>query len=190
MNKDQVIKMRDTLKAGNNWPLMVYIDNTFRIIDESNTLQFTKWDDENGILYNYSLTNPIMEESPSNIGGGISVFATDYEYIQSMEMARLDLNDLKISLEAIGCVSPEWQERIFDRFKSILNPNIVNLYSSDINKAMGVVDGNKALNDNDDYYNGRFTQSFTETRLMADHNAYVEKKIAEEKAAKEESTGE
>ena len=51
----------------------------------------------------------------------------------------------------------------------------------DINKAMGLVDRHKALNDNDDYYAGRYTQSFAETRLMAERNAYAEK-VAAEKA--------
>ena len=174
MEKDQVIKMRDTLKAGKNWPLMVYIDNTFRIIDESNVLQFTKWDDENGILYNYSLTDPCMENSPSNIGGGISVFATGYSNIQCMEVARMNINNLSDSIDSIGCISSEWKERIINRFKAALDPNLVNLSHTDINKAMGIIDGNKALNDNDDYYAGRFMESFAETRLMAGRNKYAE----------------
>lgn len=175
MTKEQVIKMRDTLKAGKNWPLIVYIDNAFRNIDESNVLQFTKWDDENGFLYSYSLTDIIKDNSPSNIGGGVSLFATDYEHIQSMEVAKINIKDLGTSIDALGCISAEWKQRIIDRFNLALNPNLVNLSRSDINKAMGVVDGQKALNDNDDYYAGRYKQSFKETRPMAERNAYAEK---------------
>ena len=47
---------------------------------------------------------------------------------------------------------------------------------------MGLVDGQKALNDDDDYYAGRYKQSFQETRMMAEHNAYAEKVAAEKKA--------
>ena len=139
MDKDQVIKMRDKLKAGKNWPLIVYIDNTFRNIDESNVLQFTKWDDDNGILYSYSLSDPIKDNTPSNIGGGISLFATNYEFIQSMEVARINLNDLGTSIDSLECISSEWKQRIIDRFKIALNPELVNLSNTDINKAMGTV---------------------------------------------------
>lgn len=181
MDKDQVIKMRNTLKAGKNWPLIVYIDNAFRNIDESNVLQFTKWDDENGILYSYSLTDPIKDTSPSNIGDGISLFATFYENIQSMEVARININDLGTSIDALECISDEWKTRIINRFKAAVNPNLVNLNRSDINMAMGLIDNQKALNDNDDYYAGKYAQPFKETRLMAERNAYAEK-VAAEKA--------
>lgn len=181
MEKSQVIKMRDALKAGKNWPVIVYIDNLFKKIDESNALQFTKWDDEKGILYHYSLTDPTLEHSPSNIGGTISLFATDYEMIQAMELAVLKIDDLGESIDSLKCISPEWKERIIQRFALALDPNLVNLSRSDINKSMGLVNGHKALDDRDDYYAGRFAQSFAETRPMADHNEYAEE-VAKEKA--------
>ena len=185
MEKSQVIKMRNALKAGKNLPLIVYIDNLFKKIDESNVFQFTKWDDMNGILYSFSLTDPGLERSPSNIGGTVSIFAVDYEMIQAMEVPRLNDDLLGTAIDSLGCISNEWKQRIIDRFKTALNPNITTLSASDINVAMGVVDGNKALNDNDDYYAGRYKQSFAETRAMADHNAYAEK-VAADKATKKQ----
>lgn len=173
MEKDRVIQMRDKLKAGKNLPLIIYIDNLFKKIDESNVFQFTKWDDENGILYNYSLTDPNLEEYSSNIGGSIEVFATDYEMIQAMAVPRLNLNDLGTSIESLGCISDEWKQRIIDRFKTALDPNTVILSREKINKAMGVVDGHKALDDSVDYYTGKYPQPFAETRIMADHNEYA-----------------
>jgi hypothetical protein len=180
MTKDQVIKMRTKLKAGKNWPLIIYIDNAFRNIDESNTLQFTKWDDEEGILYSYALSDPIKDGSPSNIDAGVALFATDYEMIQSMEVVRINIEDLGDSIDSLGCISDEWKGRIIKRFELALNPNLVNLNRSDINKVMGVIDNQKALNDDDDYYAGRYTQPFKETRTMAERNAYAEK-VAKEK---------
>ena len=187
MTKEQVIKMRDTLKAGRNWPLIIYIDNAFRNIDESNVLQFTKWDDENGFLYSYSISDPLKDHATSNLVGGVSLFATDYENIQSMEVAKISINDLGTSLDSLKSISEEWKQRIINRFSIALNPELVNLNNSDINKAMGVVDGNKAINDNDAYYEGRFTQSFKETRLMAERNAYAEKVASENKATETDS---
>lgn len=179
MEKSQVIKMRNALKAGKNWPVVVYIDNSFRIIDETNVFQFTKWDDENGILYNYSLAHPLLDSSPSNVGGGVSLFATDYENIQSMEVAKINIDDLDASIVSLGCISEDWKDRIVNRFKTALNPELVNLSNMDINKSMGVIDEQKALNDNDDYYNRRFTQPFAETRPMAERNAFAEKQANE-----------
>ena len=179
MEKNRVIEMRNKLKAGKNLPVIVYIDNLFKKIDESNVLEFTKWDDENGILYHYSLPYPGAEDTPSNIGGAVSLFATDYEMIQAMEVPRLNIGDLGLSIDSLDCISSEWKERIIQRFKIALDPNLVNLNRSDINKVMGIVDGQKALNDNDDYYAGRYKQSFAETRAMAERNAYA-KKVAEE----------
>lgn len=187
MEKDQVIKMRNTLKAGKNWPLIVYIDNVFRNIDESNALQFTKWDDDNAILYSYSLSDPLKDNSYSNVNGGVSLFATSYENIQSMEVARININDLGTSIDSLGCITSEWKQRIIDRFELALNPNFVDISRSDINKAMGVIDGYKALNDKDDYYAGRYSQPFVETRLMYERNAYA-KKVADEKEAAEPDT--
>ena len=88
-----------------------------------------------------------------------------------MEVARLTLKTLPESIDSIGCISNEWKSRIIEIFKTALNPDLVNLSARDINKAMGLVNGEKALNDNDDYYNGRFTESFAETRAKAAHNA-------------------
>ena len=54
MENADVIKLRDILRKtgdNNNTPLRVYIDNSFIIIDESNKFEFTKWDDDNGILF-------------------------------------------------------------------------------------------------------------------------------------------
>jgi hypothetical protein len=180
MTKEQVIKMRNALKAGKNLPLIVYIDNAFRNIDETNVLQFTKWDDENGFLYVYSVSDPIKDHSPSNLTGGVSLFATDYECIQSMEVARINIDDLERSIDWLDCISTEWKQRIIERFKLALNPQLTSISSSNINEVMGVTDGNVAMNDNDDYYAGRYTESFAETRAMANRNEYAEKVAKEQ----------
>lgn len=180
MEKSQVIEMRNKLKAGKNLPVIVYIDNLFKKIDESNVLEYTKWDDDNGILYHYSLTDPNLDSSPSNIGGSITLFATDYEMIQAMEVVCLSVDNLSDSIDSLECIGEQFKERIINGFTKALNPNLINLSNRDINKIMGLADGQKALNDNDDYYDGRYTQSFKETRPMAERNAYAAKKAAEE----------
>lgn len=183
METSKVIAVRDALKAGKNLPLTIYIDNAFRIINENNKFQFTKWDDENGVLYNYALTNPNIASSPSNIGGEMSLFAVSYESIQAMEVIRLPFNELPNSIDSLtksgAVISDEWKNIIINRFSKALNPNLVNMSPTDINKASGIIDGQKAVNDNDDYYNHKFTEPFAETRPMAERNEYA-KKVAEE----------
>ena len=179
MDKERVIELRNKLKAGKNLPLIVYIDNAFRIIDEANVLQFTKWDDDNGYLYVYGLTDNNMGRP--DIGDGVSLFAVDYESIQSMEVPRMDISCLEDSIDSIGCIGDEFKKRIVNGIKSALNPNLVNYTRADINKAMMLADNNKAIDDSVDYYTGKYPQPFKETRMMAEHNKYAESIKATEK---------
>ena len=75
MVKDVVISTRTALKAGHNLPIKVYSDNNFVIIDESLPLNFTKWDDENGVLYSFRLTSFDQSRMPTNSDNSISVVA-------------------------------------------------------------------------------------------------------------------
>ena len=43
MDKAEVVKLRDTLKAGMNLPVQVFLDNAYSFVDESNIAQFTIW---------------------------------------------------------------------------------------------------------------------------------------------------
>ena len=82
MERDAVISLREKLKAGKNLPVTVFIDNMFETINEASMYQFTKWDDENAILYSFRLINPVFDKIPSNREQAIRVFAVDYECIQ------------------------------------------------------------------------------------------------------------
>lgn len=166
MDKDVTIKVRNTLKAGKNLPLIVYINNSFRTIDETSVFQFTKWDDDAGILYLYSLVNPITSQIPSNIGGELSLFAVSYDTIEAMEVARLPYSELENSINSLinvggVTISDTYKKHILNMFKTALTNN-PNLTRTDINKAMGIIDGNKALDDGDSYYAGTYKESFKE----------------------------
>ena len=104
--------------------------------------------------------------------------------IQAMEAPTINLEELPNSIDSLNCISSEWKQRIIERFKLALNPDLIAVSRRDINMAMGLVNNQKALNDNDDYYAGRYTQPFKETRLMAERNAYAEK-VAKETATQQ-----
>ena len=93
MDKERVIQMRTALKGNKNLPLTVFLYNAFKFIDESAIGHFTIWDDENGYLYEIAYPEIVADKHPGNIKN-ISIFVTDYEYIQHMSLAKLPLSEL------------------------------------------------------------------------------------------------
>ena len=178
MEAAKVISMRDTLKNGQNFPLIVYINNMYRLIDESATLTFTKWDDTNHVLYVISLADPNITSTPSNFNAELSIFSVDYEVIEAMEIARLPRKYLKSCLDKISengtAIKDEVKQAVIDMFDGACDPTRVNLGPTDMNRIMGVRDGRTAVNDKDDYYEGKFTENYAETRRTADYNKYVD----------------
>lgn len=173
MEINEVILMRDTLKAGKNIPVRVLMDNTHTIIDESNPSQFTKWDDDNGLLYSFRLVDMQGDTCPSNVQKAISVFVVHYASIQAMELPVLPLSGIDTifsSMEATGVtMSDEFKKRIKDTFTMMLETGRAVMTHEDLNKVSG-----SNLDTSDDYYAGRYKQPFKETRLMASRNAYVD----------------
>lgn len=178
MEVAQVIKMRNTLKCEKNLPLRIFLDNNHRTIDERSVLQFTKWDDSNGILYVYHITDMQSMADPSNGDGEITLFAISYEYIQGMELSRLPLSMLSTTLDSLKANGAEikepYRQGIIDMFTKALDKNLVYMTHTNINEAMRVRDGQKALNDNEDYYEGKFTQNFSETLYPNSYNEQVD----------------
>lgn len=182
MTKDEVIKIRTALKHNENAPLRIFIDNSFTIIDESNVFQFTKWDDDNKILYSFRLTDPQSSRTPSNIGNSVAVFAIPYEFIQAIELVVLPaekLDDLFGTLAEAGCtMSDDFKNLIKNTYKEILDPRRYEITPTETKRLLG----DEAANNNDDWYNGKFTESFAETRRYAKRND----KIAETQQNKDE----
>lgn len=174
MTSDQVKSLRNTLKAGKNLPLRVFINNTYTAVDESRVTQFTIWDDKNCILYSYRLTDMQSETLPSNASQAVSLAAIHYDAIEGMELACLPLSDLPKSIEFIKdsgvTISDGFKDRIIKTYNSILNPDRIALSREDINDLTG-----SNLNTKDDYYNGKFTEPFKETVRYRDRNAKIDK---------------
>lgn len=179
MEKNEVIKIRDELKCGKNIPLRIHIDNNFTIIDESHTLQFTKWDDVNGILHSFKLVDiNSTDHNPSDRENAISVFSVTYEMIQAIEAPVFPVDDLDAlfsGLEAGGCTpfGSGFKELIKHTYKYALHPDRYRLSPTDMVNNLG----EGSVSDKDDYYNhpSKFTESFKETIRYAEHN----KKITE-----------
>lgn len=174
MENEQVISLRDTLKAKKNLPLRIFIDNSFQIIDEGNKFQFTKWDDVNGILYSFKMVHLNMDRSPNNKHQAISLFAVPYEIIQAMEVSYLPIEDIATvigSIREAGCVFGEdFEKTIIHTYKEVLAPDRITLTPSDINSILGP----DVVNDKDDYYYNKYVEASKETQRYKDHNDYVE----------------
>ena len=174
MENEQVISLRDTLKAKKNLPLRIFIDNSFQIIDEGNKFQFTKWDDVNGILYSFKMVHLNMDKSPNNKHQAISLFAVPYEVIQSMEISFLPIDEVSNVIDSIrtsGCqFGEDFEKVIIHTFKEVLAPDRITLTPSDINSILGP----NAVNDKDDYYYNKYIESAKETQRYKEHNNYVD----------------
>ena len=174
-NFESVIKMRDGLKGGKNLPVKVYSDNNFVIVDESAAFNYTKWDDENGILYVFRLSDFHQSRVAGNWEEAISVAAINYEFIQVMEVAPMPLKYLDNIVESIKAngvpFSDEFKESIRYTFESALHKDRWRLSPDDVNNIHGVPVKGK---DEDDYYHGKFAEPFKETVRYRDRNQQVE----------------
>lgn len=181
MTKDEVIKLRTALKGGYNLPLRIFIDNSFAIIDESLVLNFTKWDDSNGFLYVFRLLNPQQSTNPSDIASSIQCFATSYEMIQAMETVQLPLNSIDSvfgTMEASGMSIPNQENwnKLKDNMKYAF-AEALGMKPDLTHRELNAMHGSKyATNDKDEYFEGRFTESFKETRDKVEYNEYIKKK--------------
>lgn len=171
MEKTKLIKLRDTLKTVENFPLRIFINNGHSIADESLVTQFTKWDDTNGLLYVFRLIGMQEDNIPNNLHQSISVFVADYEEIQAMEIVRLPLSKIGGCIDGItasGCkISNDFKKRIIDTFEQLLDPNRYRLSPADINRAVSSNELQEtvpnAVNEKDDYYTGKLVESYQET---------------------------
>lgn len=177
-NKEVVIAMRNALKANMNWPVKVYADNIFVIVDESNTAAFTKWDDEMGVIYYFRLADPISAKQVHDAPQVISVTAVKYEFVQAMEVvpfpvAKLDdiMNSITTSSGGVTTFSDKAREKIKHIFEAMTDPNMVEMYPALVNAIHGVTDAKPMAND---YYAGRQTVPFKEISDVSRHNMEVE----------------
>lgn len=177
-NKEVVIAMRNALKANMNWPVKVYADNIFVIVDESNTAAFTKWDDEMGVIYYFRLADPISAKQVHDVPQVISVTAVKYEFVQAMEVvpfpvSKLDdiMNSITTSSGGVTIFSDKTREKIKHIFEAMTDPNMVEMYPALVNAIHGATDARPMAND---YYAGRQTVPFKEISDVRNHNIEVE----------------
>lgn len=158
MIKEEVIKLRTALKGNRNLPLMIHIDSTHTIINESLTTQFTLWDDDNEVLYAFKLVDMQIDTCPSNVGNAISVIVVDYTSIQAIEVPVLPLKYVPDIIEGIKAtgrdVSDDMKNLIINTYDKLLNVNRSDLSHEEFNNLL-----DSKLNSKDDYYNGNFTET-------------------------------
>ena len=173
---ERVVVLRDSLKGDKNLPLLIHSETGNAVISESNLMSFTKWDDDNGILYSFRLKNLTNTQNPSNLSNEIEVIGVPYDHISTIETAHMELKHLDGvfgSMEAHGITFKEgFKDQIKYVFKEALHPNRWGLDHSELNAMHGF----EALNTKDEYYRGRFAESFKETRDTAERNAWVQAK--------------
>ena len=183
-NKEVIIKMRTALKAGRNLPLRVYADNTFVIVDEAAEAAFTKWDDDNGIVYYFRLQNPFDSKGAgAAYSQCISVSAIKYEFIQAMEVAPMPIKHIDEIFNSIDSQTENCKFK--DKFKEQIK-YVFNKYLSSDNIPMGSMVRNAYLGakvhpEMDDYYSGYMYEARKETGSLNDRNAELKKYLESQK---------
>ena len=167
MEKDLVIKLKNILRGDQNYPLRVFIADNVTVVDETSITQVTKWDDENGIIYSFRLPGPTITDIPNNAPKAISITAISYENIQGIEVIRVPVSNLDAIFDKIDAISSTEGETIKKLYNFLLSNDLTNINPSTIAAAMGA-------SAKDDYYNGKYTENFKETRPRANINAYAE----------------
>lgn len=164
--RDVTIAMRDALKGGKNFPLKVYADNDFVIVDESNAYAFTKWDDEKGILFYFRLCGYDKTRVPDNVNQAISVCAINYDFIQAMEVAPLPLDKIDNLFNTMPEMSQAFKDHIVEVFKDAMDPNKVNMLPS----TTAAIHGTRGASANGDEYPRQWVESHAETDALNRRN--------------------
>lgn len=170
MTKEGVIAWRDKLKCGEkNYPLKIYSDNDFAIIDESSPFAFTKWDDTLGVIFYLRLIDPDRIHEPNN-KDAISIASIDYTFIQSMEVAPCYISNgmLDNIMAAIG-VKEELQERIRNVFTRALT-NSKPMTRAEINSLHGA---QNVADTGTNYYGDNFRYPYRETAVIDQYNKSI-----------------
>lgn len=158
MDKERVIKLRTALKGEKNIPLMIHVDNMFRVIDESLQNHIVLWDDANGFLYDFSMSNDIQNTSPSD-NKTVSTFGIDYESIQAIEAPCYTTDDIPKVVNSIiasgansmgNAIPAKAGETLKDIFDKLLSTDTTYKTREGWNKLTG---GN--LDTSVDYYQGK-----------------------------------
>lgn len=172
MEKKDVIKIRDILKAGKNIPVTVHVDNVLVCIDESMPFQFTKWDDANGILYSFRLPNANLA-AEATVDKKICLYATTYEHIQAIELCKVSLDNVEDVIDKIResgiTFSDDFKKYIIGSFENLFNPSF-ELTNKNINLTLG-----SNLDESYDYYNGVYRHFDKETNFADKRNTSAEK---------------
>lgn len=169
MDAVKVKNLREKLRAGQNFPITVNINNNTRLIDESAPGQFTLWDDDNEILYSIFITP--MECDP--LVNSVTVFGVHYELIEGMQLSKLPVDYLPQVLESI-CVSDkiatkEHQDKIVNAMNFLLSTSVKDKTRENVNRFTGA-----NLSTKDDYYNGKLAYSKQETAPTINNHKYVD----------------
>ena len=175
MTVQEVINLRNALRAGHNYPLRINISGNSNPFDESLAMERIIWDDNNGVVYCFRLIDPQMDHLATNHAQAITLVAIDYTAIESMEVVALpikDLDDVFTSIEEYSgaTLAETTKSGIKELFNGILNPNLVNLTRADLDK----IDGPSFTGDKDDYYNGTYAESFKETTRYRKRNEEID----------------
>ena len=184
MTKEDVIRIRDQYKMGMNLPVRVLINNSFIVYDERSLTQYTIWDDEHGVIYSIRLPDPQTDLTGSNRQQQIMVFCNSYDTIEAIEIPTMPLELLPKLIKSMRdngiTISEGFEKHMIYAYGEILHKDRWKLDAEDLRTIYGDASkqegiANATISD-EDYYKGKYAQSFQETVRYRNHNEYIKSK--------------
>ena len=170
MTKQEVVTLRDRLKAGKGFALICTLANGQDLIDETNMAGFVYWDDTNGIVYDFRLSS-MLNDTNINSTRHLDVLAVPYEEITSMKVVGFPIDKFDDFFNSLGTMPDNMKEYLKGKYQRMFDPNLTSLGPDNRNRILGAVVDQSPY----DYYNGKWHRPFKELHEVDAYNKSIEK---------------
>ena len=162
MTKEQVIYMKNKLKASKGFAIIATLANGADIIDETEITGFVHWDDANGYAYQFELSDPISDSSYQRMDKHVNVKMVPYDEITSMKAIGIPVETEERNIDdMISSIGITGKEALYIKslYKALVNHNMAGMTRG---KLQEIIQADFA-NDEYSYYDGYYHQPFKET---------------------------
>ena len=197
MKKDDIIAVRTALKTEKNYPIKVFINNSWDAIDEGLFARYTEWNDDKELLTYVKQENIADARNLNNAGTRVRVFTVSYETIEAMcsdcyvertidpitkEAIPSMFEDVIDGMQEIAPKLYSIKDRFTDYIRGVFHPKRKSLTAADKKILIGYKEDDSGVAtwpilygvDEVDYYQQQWPELFKETRRYAERNKTID----------------
>jgi len=197
MKKEDIIAIRTALKTDKNYPIKVFINNSWEAIDEGLFARYTEWNDDKELLIYAKQENIADARNLTNDGMRYRIFVVSYETIEAMssdcfvqrttdpitkEIVPSMLEDVIDSLQDVAPKLYSIKDKFTDYIRGVFHPKRVSLTAADKKILIGYKEDDNGVAswpilygvDEVDYYQQKWPELFKETRRYAESNKIID----------------